>query len=130
VQIDGDGRFVESSLNSRDIPPSPAVARAAARIAGLVKHWDDATYDAVLAPAVPKPQMQALFDKLRVLHKACTVGAPLGGDGGSSAVVTLACETDGPLRLSLAVAAPGERVIRLTIDPLLASRSTGRCPER
>ena len=89
MQIDADGRFVESALDSRDIPPSPAVARAAARIAALIKHWDDATYDAVLAPALPKPQMQALFDKLRVLHKACTVGAPLEGDGGPSAVVTL-----------------------------------------
>ena len=130
VQIDADGRLVESSLDSRDIPPSPAVARAAARVAGLVKHWDDATYDAVLAPALPKPQMQALFDKLRVAHKACTVGAPLDGDGGPSAVVTLDCEAKGPLRLSLTVAAPGERVSQLTINPLNASKSTGTCPER
>jgi hypothetical protein len=66
----------------------------------------------------------------RVLHKACTVGAPLEGDGGASAVVALDCEAGGPLRLTIAVDATGERVARFVINPLLASRSTGRCPER
>jgi hypothetical protein len=45
-------------------------------------------------------------------------------------VVALDCEAGGPLRLTIAVDATGERVARFVINPLLASRSTGRCPER
>ena len=130
VQIDADGRLVDSAASSHDVPPSAAVARAAGRIAGLVGRWDDAAYDAVLAPAFTKPATEALFDRVRAQHKGCTVGAPLEGDGGASAVVALDCAEGGPLRLWLTVDARGERVTGMTIHPLLASKTTGRCPER
>ena len=81
VQIDADGRFVDVLLTSRDVPPSPTVARAAARIAALIKRWDAATYGALLAPALAKSETQALFARMRTSHKACTIGAPLEGEG-------------------------------------------------
>ena len=130
VQIDADGRFVDVLLTSRDVPPSPTVARAAARIAALIKRWDAATYDALLAPALAKSDTQALFARMRTGHKACTIGAPLEGEGEASATVALDCAEGGPLALSLTVDARGERVVRMTINPLLARNSTGRCPER
>ena len=128
VQIDADGRFVDVRLASRDVPPSPAVARAAARIAALIKRWDAASYDAVVT--FKKPTTQALFEQLHADHKACTVGAPLEGEGDASAVVSLDCAAGGPLRLALTVDATGERVNRMTITPLRASKTTGQCPER
>ncbi|HMF43645.1 MAG TPA: serine hydrolase domain-containing protein [Polyangia bacterium] len=128
VQIDADGRFVDVRMTSRDVPPSPAVARAAARIAGLIQRWDVAAYDAVVA--FRKPTTQAMFDRVRAEHKACTVGAPLDGEGGASATLRLDCAEGGPLRLALEVDDRGERVVFMTLSPLIASKTTGRCPER
>lgn len=130
VQIDADGRFVDLATSSRDVPPSPAVARAATRIAGLIERWDDATYDALFAPTFAKPQVQQQLGNVRVLHKSCGFGAPLEGEGGASAALALDCAEGGPVRLWLTVDARGDRVTGMTINPLLATKSTGRCPER
>jgi len=45
-------------------------------------------------------------------------------------VLRLDCAEGGPLWLKLTVDAGGEHVVRMQLDPLLASKTDGRCPER
>jgi hypothetical protein len=96
----------------RDVPPPPAVARAAARLAGLVGKWDEAIYKQILGSntAKSREERMAFFDSLRAAHGSCTV------KGYTRTLVrqelTLACERGGELRLELELDSKEEDLVK------------------
>jgi CubicO group peptidase (beta-lactamase class C family) len=133
VHADADGKLLGASVTSRDLPPSPAMAGAAARIAGLIGGWSDATYEQVLAPTFPRPAMQDFFRGVRAQYKSCKVGKAMAGDGERRATLALACAAGGDLALSLALDDKGARAVGMRIVPLASSAlspAEGRCPAR
>ena len=103
VTIDGAGLIRGFSGTSRDIPIPPATARAAGRVAGLLRKWDDAVYRKVLGatPGRSKAERKVLFAGLHAAHGTCT---PTGYTRTfRTEELTLRCEHGGDLRLKVAL---------------------------
>jgi hypothetical protein len=99
VSIDSRGLITGFSGTSREVPPPPAVARAAGRLAGLIGTWDDGVYAKLLesTPGHTKTERVAFFAGLRASHGACTVGAYTRTE--DTEKLSLSCERGGELSL-------------------------------
>jgi hypothetical protein len=130
VTLAPTGKVAGASVESMDLPPSDAVARAAGRITGLIDSWDDAAYRSLLASTFSKAETKSLFRDIGATHKGCTVEKPVGGDGEARASLALSCKRGGPLKLDLALDDKGERATLLKIVPMPSARAGGKCPLR
>lgn len=130
ITVDAAARLLAASVQSRELPPSVPVARAAARIASLIQTWDEPTYAALLLPTFPRAAMQSLFRTLAQQHGSCVVGKPVDGDGESRASLALTCERGGNLLLDLTLDDTLTRARAMTLEPLSRSPVSGPCAER
>ena len=101
VSIDSRGLITGFGGTSREVPPPPALARAAGRLVGLIGKWDDGVYRKLLeaTPGHTKAERAAFFAGLRASHGACTVGAYTRTE--DTEKLSLSCERGGDLWLAL-----------------------------
>jgi hypothetical protein len=127
VSIASKGLIEGFGGTSRDVPPPPAVARAAERLAGLIQAWDDGVYTRILGANTTKTraERQAIFDGLRTAHGSC---APRGFvRTHETQKVTLACDRGGDLGLTLKL---DEKDQEAVASFSLAPEGGGACPTR
>jgi CubicO group peptidase (beta-lactamase class C family) len=103
VILDDKGLISGFGGTSRDVPAPPAVARAAARLSGLIGKWDERVYKQIFGANVAKSHAErvAFFDRVRAAHGKCTVASY--GHGSHGHELTLACERGGDLNLVLEI---------------------------
>jgi hypothetical protein len=98
-----------------DMPPSPALQRAATSLAALLENWSSRDASAVLALAADTPKLEREFAKLSLVHGACQIQHAVESDGKSRATFALSCK-ERPLELSLMLD-PSGRVARVSGRP-------------
>ncbi len=127
VTIDPQGLILGFSGTSRDVPAPPAVAKAAGRLAGLVKRWDEAVYRKILGKNVTKTHAErvAFFEKVRAGHGACAPKGYTRTD--EKQEVALVCERGGDLTLGITLDPKDEEAIA---SFGLVPASDGPCPVR
>jgi hypothetical protein len=126
VEIDDAGLISHIDAVSRDVTPPPAVAKAAARVAGLVGKWDEGTYRAILAANThdTRAHRVAFFADLRAKHGACTVGPYVSRP--EKHELTLPCARGGDLALTLELDPQNdERIFDFSLAP---RDDDGPCP--
>ncbi len=127
VTIDDQGRVVRMTVSSRDVPPSPASARAASRLAGLVGKWDDGVYGKVFGRdrSATRAERAAKFEKVRAAHGACRVGAYSRAEAKHRFHLT--CDHGGDLALTFAIDPNDEEAVTgFSLTPV----DGGKCPVR
>jgi CubicO group peptidase (beta-lactamase class C family) len=112
---------------SRDVPPPPPLARAAARVAGLIGKWDDGVYRRHLAPKAARPRAEAaaFFERLRAAHGACAVKSFTRWVNRPD--FALACERGGGLTLTLTLDDKREDAVA---SYAITDDGAGTCPAR
>jgi hypothetical protein len=98
-----------------DMPPSPALQRAATSLAALLENWSSRDASTVLAATGDTPKLEREFAKLTLLHGACKIQRAVESDGKSRATFALSCK-ERPLELSLMLD-PSGRVARVSGRP-------------
>ncbi len=128
VALDAKGLITGFGGTSREVPPPPATARAADRIAGLIRKWDEPTYKKILGANKNKThaERQAFFEEVRKAHGSCAVKGYERTD--KTQALTLTCDRGGDLRLELALDAKNEDAV--TSFSLNTRGSGGACPVR
>ena len=101
------------------LPPSPALATAAARLAGLTQRLTAAAFRQTFAPSVDQAALYEQIQLARLLCGPCTVGELLACDGERVATYRLV-GPKGALEATLTLDARGRKLaqaeIRLTAD--------------
>lgn len=99
LSIDSKGLITGFSGTSREVPPPPAVALAAGRLAGLVGTWDEGVYRKLFepTPGQTKAERTAFFAGLRASHGACTVEGYTRTE--ETETFSLSCQRGGDLAL-------------------------------
>jgi CubicO group peptidase (beta-lactamase class C family) len=112
VQLDAKGLIAGFGGVSRDVPAPPAIARAGARLAGLVGKWDERVYRRILGADAAKSHAErvAFFEKVRAAHGACTVASY--AHGLQSHELTLACDRGGEVLLELEIGDKDEEAVK------------------
>jgi CubicO group peptidase (beta-lactamase class C family) len=127
VALDEQGLIKGFGGTSRDVPAPPAVAKAAERIAGLVRKLDAAVYRKLFPTeaAAAHAERLAFFDKVRATYGAC---APKGYTRTDTRQeLTLACDRGGDLTLQLTLDAKNEEAVSaFALTPVPG----GACPVR
>jgi CubicO group peptidase (beta-lactamase class C family) len=104
------------ALESReDMPPSPALQRAATSLAALLENWSSRDASTVLAAAGDTPKLEREFAKLSLVHGACKIQRAVESDGKSRATFAFSCK-ERPLELSLMLD-PSGRVAKVSGRP-------------
>jgi CubicO group peptidase (beta-lactamase class C family) len=92
--------------------PDERLGGAVSSIAALASRWDHAAAEAILAPRVDRAALRSSLDAVARNYRGCKPGAPVSGDGTTSATVALACER-GDLDLEVSLDPASGRVERV-----------------
>jgi CubicO group peptidase (beta-lactamase class C family) len=126
IDLDAKGLIGGFAGTSHNVPPPPAVARAAARVAGLITKWDEEVYRTLLGPSATDAREKYVADaeRLRAAHGSCAVGSYVRTNDWQRFVLT--CERGSDLELTLELDPKNEDVVtKAAIKPRDAG---GRCP--
>jgi CubicO group peptidase (beta-lactamase class C family) len=100
VSLGSDGLIAGFAGRSSDLPVPPEMRKAADRVVGLVKKWDDAVFKKHLSKTKrPREEAVKLFDELRAAHGTCGVKSLTNVVFDQRIVV--ACERGGDLTLTV-----------------------------
>lgn len=99
-----------------NLPPTPALSKAASGVAGLVAHWDEPAAKGLFAATVDLAQARKTLAHLGIDHGSCKVEKPLKGGGEGEGVFHLACH-DGSLDLSVTLDPATSRLTAWRAEP-------------
>jgi CubicO group peptidase (beta-lactamase class C family) len=117
---------IQSLELREDVPPGPALERAAAALIDLFARWDARAASALLAKTVEGAKLERTFGALAILHGTCKLGVPVESDGKTRAIFALACR-ERPLELSVTLDGNG-RVASVSAEAPRAE-ATPNCAE-
>ena len=108
--------LVQGLIWESNLPPTPALSKAASGVAGLVAHWDEPAAKGLFAATVDLAQARKTLAHLGIDHGSCKVEKPLKGGGEGEGVFHLACH-DGSLDLSVTLDPATSRLTAWRAEP-------------
>jgi CubicO group peptidase (beta-lactamase class C family) len=103
------------------VPPGPAMEKAFASAADLLRRWDARKAATLFAKSIDVAKVQRDMSALALGHGACKLDRAVEGDGKMRAVFALSCQ-DRPLELTLAIDGEG-RITQIAGHPPRSEKS-------
>ncbi len=127
IGIDKDGLVQGFSGISRDVPAPPMIAKAARRVAAMLKRWDEPTWKTLLArhASGTRDDVRGAFKRLAATHGSCRLGT-VRDYALQTATFRLGCQRGGDLDLVLGFSPGSDEMQDYRLEPA----SNRKCPVR
>jgi CubicO group peptidase (beta-lactamase class C family) len=126
MTLGSDGAHPVAIWVPSTLPPDERLAAAAPKLAALVGRWDDKAFDAIMAPAIARAPIKAVFAEAGTTLGRCRTGAPDEDGDETHARFPLTCDRGPPVVLRATLDDTSGKVTEVTLGA--PPGAGGKCP--